>query len=98
MSQAEAAAETATAPTVSDLWIQPIVVIGKGYEDEDNPALDDQRDEIEWAMVRMPSTIAMKWLTSSKLFGTGAISASAAIEWRAYPCVRIRAPSCGLHS
>lgn len=55
MSQADAYTEAATAPTVSDLWIQRFVVMGKGFEDEDNPAPDDQQDKIEWAMVRTPS-------------------------------------------
>ena len=55
MSQADADTEAAKAPTMTDLWIQRGVIMGQSYQDDDNPELDKQQDEIEWAMVRTPS-------------------------------------------
>lgn len=57
MSQAEADAETAQGPTVTELWHRRAVALVKAHDaaDDDFEPERDQ-DEIEWAMVRTPST------------------------------------------
>ena len=58
MSQADADTEAAKAPTVSELWERRAAILVKDYEAaEDDLRPSNEQDEIEWAMVRTPSTL-----------------------------------------
>lgn len=57
MSQ-EADADTTKTPTVAELWARRALVLGKMHyaTDDDYSVFAEEQDEIEWSMVRAPST------------------------------------------
>ena len=58
MSQADADTEAAKAPTVAELWRRRAAALVKAHEAADDDFEPERaQDEIEWAMVRTPSTL-----------------------------------------
>ena len=58
MSQVDTETEATQAPTVSDLWRRRAAALVKAHEAADDDfGPEREQDEIEWAMVRTPSTV-----------------------------------------